>query len=158
MSSQNEEDPTTLYLRNARAPNEGRYRLGLDHLAWLIDHCTGLGALRLELLRGLQAALPKSDDGDSVTELKELLTNLIIMQTRLADREASLHDALRRLVDDGRLDAVFLDEELLREAIQQIIDAPTRVRSVSGGDPCHVRSHSLRCSFALCSGDTGLDK
>ena len=133
MSSQNEEDPTTLYLRNARAPNEGRYRLGLDHLAWLIDHCTGLGALRLELLRGLQAALPKSDDGDSVTELKELLTNLIIMQTRLADREASLHDALRRLVDDGRLDAVFLDEELLREAIQQIIDAPTRVRSVSGG-------------------------
>ena len=133
MSSQNEEDPTTLYLRKARAPNEGRYRLGLDHLAWLIDHCTELGALRLELLRGLQAALPKSDDGDSVTELKELLTNLIIMQTRLADREASLHDALRRLVDDGRLDAVFLDEELLREAIQQIIDAPTRVRSVSGG-------------------------
>ena len=133
ISSQNEEDPTTLYLRKARAPNEGRYRLGLDHLAWLIDHCTELGALRLELLRGLQAALPKSDDGDSVTELKELLTNLIIMQTRLADREASLHDALRRLVDDGRLDAVFLDEELLREAIQQIIDAPTRVRSVSGG-------------------------
>ena len=133
MSSQNEEDPTTLYLRNARAPNEGRYRLGLDHLAWLIDHCTELGALRLELLRGLQAALPKSDDGDSVTELKELLTNLIIMQTRLADREASLHDALRRLVDDGRLDAVSLDEELIRKAIQQIIDAPTRVRSVSGG-------------------------
>ena len=133
ISSQNEEDPTTLYLRNARAPNEGRYRLGLDHLAWLIDHCTELGALRLELLRGLQAALPKSDDDDSVNELKELLTNLIIMQTRLADREASLHDALRRLVDDGRLDAVFLDEELLREAIQQIIDAPTRVRSVSGG-------------------------
>ncbi|MCH8064150.1 MAG: hypothetical protein IH861_16805 [Chloroflexi bacterium] len=133
MSSQNEEDPTTLYLRNAGGPNEGRYRLGLDHLAWLIEHCTRLGALRLELLRGLQAALPKSDDGDSVTELKELLTNLIIMQTRLADREASLHDALRRLVDDGRLDAVFLDEELLREAIQQIIDAPTRVRSVSGG-------------------------
>ena len=132
MSSQNEEDPTTLYLRNAGAPHEGRYRLELDHLAWLIDHCTSLGASRLELLRGLQAALPKSDDGDSVTELKELLTNLIIMQTRMADREASLHDALRRLVDDGRLDAVSLDEELLREAIQQIIDAPTRVRSVSG--------------------------
>ena len=133
MGLHNEEDPTTLYLRNARAPNEGRYRRGVDHLAWLIDHCTELGALRLELLRGLQAALPKSDDGDSVTELKELLTNLIIMQTRLADREASLDDALRRIVDDGRLDAVFLDEELLREAIQQIIDAPTRVRSVSGG-------------------------
>ena len=133
MSSQNEEDPTTLYLRNAGALKDGRYRLGLDHLAWLIDHCTELGALRLELLRGLQAALPKSDDDDSVNELKELLTNLIIMQTRLADRDASLHDALRRLVDDGRLDAVFLDEELLRKAIQQIIDAPTRVRSVSGG-------------------------
>ena len=133
MSSQNEEDPTTLYLRNAGALKDGRYRLGLDHLAWLIDHCTELGALRLELLRGLQAALPKSDGDDSVNELKELLTNLIIMQTRLADRDASLHDALRRLVDDGRLDAVFLDEELLRKAIQQIIDAPTRVRSVSGG-------------------------
>ncbi len=133
MSSQNEESPTTLFLRNAGAPSEGRYRLGLDHLAWLIDHCTRLGALRLELLRGLQAALPKSDDGDSVTELKELLTNLIIMQTRLADREASLHDALKRLVDDSQLDAVLLDEELLKEAIQQIIDAPNRIKSVSGG-------------------------
>ena len=133
MSSQNEESLTTLFLRNAGAPSEGHYLLGLDHLAWLIEHCTRLGAMRLELLRGLQAALPKSDDEDSVTELKELLTNLIIMQTRLAEREASLHDALRRLVDDSPLDAVSLDEELLREAIQQIVDAPARVRSVSGG-------------------------
>ena len=133
MSSQNEESLTTLFLQNAGAPDEGRYRLGLDHLAWLIDHCTRLGALRLELLRGLQTALPKSDDGDSMTELKELLTNLIIMQTRLADREASLHDALMRLVDDSRLDAVSLDEELLRETIQQIVDAQARVREVSGG-------------------------
>ena len=77
--------------------------------------------------------MPKSDDEDSFTELKELLTNLIIMQTRLADREASLHDALRRLADDSRLDAVYLDEELLRETIQEIVDAPARVRSVSDG-------------------------
>ena len=133
MSSKKEESLTTLFLQNAGAPSEGGYRLGLDHLAGLIDHCTRLGALRLELLRGLQTALPKSDDGDSVTELKELLTNLIIMQTRLADREAGLHDALRRLVDDSRLDAVFLDEELLRETIQQIVDAAARVRSVSDG-------------------------
>ncbi len=133
MSFQNEESLATLFLESAGAPSEGCYRLGLDHLAWLIDHCTRLGALRLELLRGLQTALPKSDDGDSLTELKELLTSLIIMQTRLADREASLHDALRRLVDDRRLDAVFLDEELLRETIQQIVDAPARVRSVSDG-------------------------
>ena len=133
MSSQNEESLTTLFMRNAGAPREGRYRLGLDHLAWLIGHCTRLGTSRLELLRGLQSALPKSDDGDSVTELKELLTNLIIMQARLADREASLHDALKGLVDDSRLDAVFLDEELVRKTIQQIVDASARVRSVSGG-------------------------
>ena len=133
MSPRNEESLTARFLRNAGAPSEGRYRLGLDHLAWLIDHCTRLGALRLELLRGLQSALPKSDDEDSMTELKELLTNLIIMQTRLADREASLHDALRELGDDSRLDAVFLDEELLRETIQQIVDAAARVRSVSDG-------------------------
>ncbi len=133
MSSKKEESLTTLFLQNAGAPSEGGYRLGLDHVAWLVDHCMRLGALRLELLRGLQTALPKSDDVDSVTELKELLTSLIIMQTRLADREASLHDALDRLVDDSPLDAVSLDEELLRETIQQIIDAPARVRSVSGG-------------------------
>ncbi len=133
MSSQNEESLTTLFLQNAGAPSEGGYRLGLDHVAWLVDHCTRLGALRLELLRGLQSALPKSDDGDSVTELKEFLTNLIIMQTRLVDREAGLHDALRRLVDDSRLDVVLLDEELLRKTIQQIVDAPAWVRSVSDG-------------------------
>ena len=133
MSSHNEGSLTTLFMQSAGTSSEGRYRLGLDHLTWLIDHCTRLGALRLELIRGLQTALPKSDDGDSLTELKELLTNLVIMQTRLADREASLQDALSRLVDDSRLDAVFLDEELLRETIQQIVDASARVRSVSGG-------------------------
>jgi hypothetical protein len=133
MSLQNEESLATLFLESAGAPSEGRYRLGLDHLAWLIDHCTRLGALRLELLRGLQTALPTVDDRDSVTELKELLTNLIIMQMRLADREAGLHDALRKLVNDSPLDAVTVDEDLLRDAIRQIVGASERVHQVSGG-------------------------
>ena len=133
MSSQNEESLTSLFLQNAGAHSEGRYRLELDHLAWLIDHCTRLGALRLELLRDLQAALPRSDDEDGESELKELLTNLIIMQTRLADREASLHDAMASLTDESRLDPVAVDEELLRDAIAHILDASARVRSVSDG-------------------------
>ena len=133
MSSQYEESLTTLILQNAGEPGEGPYRLRLDHLVWLIDHCTRLGVLRLELLKGLQAALSKSDDQDAVTELKELLTNLIIMQTRLSDREDSLHDALRKLMENSRLTSVSLDEELLTETIQKIVDAPAQIRSLSSG-------------------------
>ena len=77
--------------------------------------------------------MSKSDDQDVVTELKELLTNLIIMQTRLSDREGSLHDALRKLVENSRLTSVLLDEELLTETIQQIVDAPAQIRSLSSG-------------------------
>ena len=133
MSSQYEESLTTLILQKAGEPGEGPYRLRLDHLVWLIDHCARLGVLRLELLKGLQGALSKSDDQDVVTELKELLTNLIIMQTRLSDREDSLNDALRKLVENSRLTSVLLDEELLTETIQKIVDAPTQIRSLSSG-------------------------
>lgn len=133
MSSQHEESLTTLILKNAGEASEGHFRLRLDHLAWLIDHCTRLDVLRLELLKGLQAALSESDDRDAVIDLKELLTNLIIMQTRLSDREDSLHDALSKLVEDNRLISVLSDEELLRKMIQEIVDAPTRVRSLSSG-------------------------
>ena len=133
MSSQYEESLTTLILKSAGEPDEGQYRLRIDYLVWLIDHCTRLDVLRLELLKGLQAALSKSDDQDAVTELKELLTNLIIMQTRLSDREDSLHDALRKLMENSRLTSVSLDEELLTETIQKIVDAPAQIRSLSSG-------------------------
>ena len=77
--------------------------------------------------------MSKSDDRDAVIALKELLTNLIIMQTRLSDREDSLNDALRRLVENSRLTSVLLDEELLTKTIQQIVDAPAQIRSLSSG-------------------------
>ena len=77
--------------------------------------------------------MSKSDDQDVVIELKELLTNLIIMQTRLSDREDSLNDALRKLVENSRLTSVLLDEELLTETIQKIVDAPAQIRSLSSG-------------------------
>ena len=131
MSSQYEESLTTLILKNAGEPSEGQYRLRIDYLVWLIDHCTRLDVLRLELLKGLQAGLSKSDDQDHVIELKELLTNLIIMQTRLSDREDSLHDALSKLVEDNRLLSVLFDEELPRKMIEEIVNAPEQVRSLS---------------------------
>lgn len=59
----------------------------------------------MELLQGLQAALPRSDDEDTVAELKELLTNLIIMQNRLGERDARLGDLLGRLVEARPVDA-----------------------------------------------------
>ena len=70
------------------------------------------GADELELLKALQRALPQPDDeDDAIGELKGLLTNAIIMRTRLGDREADLPDLLRRVVDEGRLDAVPVDED-----------------------------------------------
>ena len=58
MSSQDAESIASRYVRTiGRTVDEG-YQLDIDHLVWLLGHCTGLGEFRLELLRFLQSSLP----------------------------------------------------------------------------------------------------
>jgi len=109
-----------------------RYQLTIEELAWLVEHSVHLSELRLGLLRALQAALPLSEERGGITELKELLTNLIIMQTRLTDREEKLHDLLHQLIEARMLDHVLVDGASLKRGIQHIGEAAGHVRSVAG--------------------------
>ena len=86
-----------------------------EELHRLLTGARRRSADELELLRALQRALPQpGDEDDAVGELKALLTNAIIMRTRLGEREADLPDLLGRVVDEGRIDTVPVDEDLGR--------------------------------------------
>ena len=134
MESLDWETATDRYLRAVSRPDDDRYQLSADQLLWLIQHSTRLGGQRLELLRALQSALPKSGEPGPLADLKELLTDLIIMQSRLAEREERLGQLLHQLIDARLLDRVPVDEDLLRKLIQEILQSSEHVRMVAGDE------------------------
>ena len=102
------------------------YRIDVAELAWLTGHVTRLSAARLEMLKSLQSALPRKDED---TELKELLSQIIIMQTRLAGREESLDQLLPELVRLSDASGVALDEGIVSGAAVEIVHAAERIQS-----------------------------
>ncbi|MFQ6030671.1 MAG: hypothetical protein ACE5Q6_24635, partial [Dehalococcoidia bacterium] len=67
-----------------------------------------------------------------VVELKELLTNLIIMETRVSDCNERLSELLKEIIEAGGLDWVPVDQGALTDAIQAIIKVNGHVRSAIG--------------------------
>ena len=104
------------------------YRIDVAELAWLIGHVGSLSAARLEMLKSLQTALPRDGEG-AVVELKELLSQIIIMQTRLAGREESLDGLLEELVRLRGTSGVALDEGVVSGAAAEIVRAAERIQS-----------------------------
>ena len=131
MSSQKADSIADRYLQMAGRAIEQRFQLTIEELTWLINLSTRLLGFRLELLRALQSALPGSDEQGFITELKEHLTNLIIMQTRLADRDGRMDDLMNQLTDDQILDGASVDEVALRDAIVDILQACAHVESLA---------------------------
>ena len=118
------------YLRASGRSEGEAYRLTLDELAWLVAHASRLSATRLELLRSLQTVLPGAGG-----ELKELLTDIIIMESRLAGRGERLQGLVAELKDDSPPDGVPVDEQRLREAVVEILEAAARVETAAEGSP-----------------------
>ena len=120
---------------DASGSREGSgYALSAEELVWLLASGQRRGAEELELLKTLQSALPQSgSEDDPVGELKAVLTNAIIMRTRLAEREADLADLLRGAVDEGRLDAVPVDEDVVRSVAALMSEGGERVCRAAGG-------------------------
>ena len=93
----------------------GGYVMEAGELLRLLESGLRRGADELELLRALQRALPQAgDEDDAVGELKGLLTNAIIMRSRLGEREADLPNLLRHIVAEGRIDTVPVDQDIAR--------------------------------------------
>ena len=116
------------YLDAAGRRGAGGYALSAGELLWLLTSGQERGGDELELLKALQRALPQpNDEGDTIGELKALLTNAIIMRTRLAEREGDLAALLGRAVDEGRLDGVAVDEDIVHRIATLMVEAGERI-------------------------------
>ena len=128
------DDRQSIVSRYLRATTEASGRQSLlssDEALWLIDHAMDIGAARLELLRALQTKLPATDDPGAIADLKELLTDLIVMQTRLSGREERLKVLLRQVADAGVLGRVPVEEPGLRHVLVAVLEASARVEQVA---------------------------
>ena len=99
-----------------------RYYLGLDELSGLLRSSLASNNPRLGLLTALQRALP-SPRGEAeelpphegrMSALKAALTNVIIMQTRLNEREQEFSRLLGQAIDEGTTQRIEVAEEDLR--------------------------------------------
>ncbi len=63
----------------------------------------------LDALRALQRMIPSNEE-ESSSELKETLTNLIIMRTRLNERQSVLPELLREAGERGLTSVVLADD------------------------------------------------
>ena len=117
------------YVDAAGCRDDGGYALCAEELLWLLTSGQQRDGDLLELLKALQRALPQpADEDDAIGELKALLTNAIIMRTRLREREDGLADLLGRAVDEGRLNTVPVDEDIARRIAALMVEGGERIR------------------------------
>ncbi len=118
----------TDYTANVGRIDGETYSIAWDQLVELVTHANRLGASRLDLLKSLQTALPSQDTGD-LADLKELLSNLIIMQTRLAGREKELNESLTALSVNPPVSHVTSNQDTISSVANEILSAAQRIRS-----------------------------
>ena len=129
--SAEEETVGSRYVEAAGSVYQGRYAIRAEELSWLLDATRQFNSHRLKLLTSLQRALPaaKGDAGDGdapgdpVGDLKGLLTNVIIMQTRLDERDAGLVDLLTKATEGGLLESTAVDAEDVRQLADSVVQA-----------------------------------
>ena len=83
--------------------------VSIEDITRTLEHANQRSESLLEILRALQRAVPAHEE-DASSELKETLTNLIIMRTRLNERQSALPGLLREAAERG-LTTVVLPEE-----------------------------------------------
>ena len=118
------------YVQAAIGQVGSRDTLDVEELQWLLSSSFELNTLRLGFLTALQRALAVRDDEaepasgrDTVRQLKGLLTNVTIMQTRLNEHEASLVELLRQAAGAGLVQPVEVQAEDLRSWVEAVLDA-----------------------------------
>ena len=132
MTSSEHESTVDNFLSFAGSDEGGRFVLRTEVLARLVQLLTELGDMRLGLLSGLQTALPRGEEGSPVEELKETLTNLIIMQSRTAGRESGVAETTLNLALAGGIQPVVVDREKLQRGLAALLEAAERVRNAGG--------------------------
>ena len=85
----------------------------IEDLTRALEHAHRRSEALLEALRALQRATPAREE-ESSSELKETLTNLIIMRTRLNERQSALPALLREATGCG-LTSVLLPDDVAEQ-------------------------------------------
>ena len=135
MSSQ-EETFGTQYIQAAGTQEGERYSLQVEELAWLLRCTHQWNSLRLQLLTSLQRALslPRGEElqassqAGPLEELKDVLTNVIIMQTRTNEREETLANQLEAVARQGLVERVAVEEQNVRQWVESILEAYQHLR------------------------------
>ena len=74
--------------------------VSIERITRALEHANQRSEALLEVLRALQRAVPAHEE-DTSSEMKETLTNLIIMRTRLNERQSALPELLREIAGQG---------------------------------------------------------
>ncbi len=101
--------------------------VGVDEMTWLLERTYEWGAFRLRLLTALQQAVDRADEDSSAGQLKGALTNLIIMQTRIREREGGLADLLRQAEGESAVGPVGVGADELRAFAESLLGASRHV-------------------------------
>ena len=104
--------------------------IGVDELTWLLERTYEWGAFRLRLLTALQKAVDRADEDSAAGRLKGALTNLIIMQTRIREREGGLGELLRQAEGESAVGLVTVEADELREFAESVLGASSHVSDV----------------------------
>ena len=83
--------------------------ISIDDLTRALEHAHQRSEALLEVLRALQRATPAREE-ESSSELKKILTNVIIMRTRLNEHQSVLPDLLREATGCGLTSVVLSDD------------------------------------------------
>ncbi len=87
--------------------------VSIEGIARALEHANRRSEALLEVLRALQRAAP-ADVEESSSELKETLTNLIIMRTRLNERQSALPALLSEAASQG-LTSISLPDDVAEQ-------------------------------------------
>ena len=107
------------------------YALEVGQMAGMLISCIELGRLKLQMLTGLQNEMPKMSCDAGTSELKELLTNVIIMSNRLGQREAELAMMLAPMAENGSSATVAVDRDAVSGWAKAIAEAYQRVTATA---------------------------
>ena len=81
----------------------------IEDITGALEHANQRSEALLEVLRALQRTSPAREEETS-SELKETLTNLIIMRTRMNERQSVLPELLREAAGRGLTSVVLPDD------------------------------------------------
>lgn len=105
--------------------------IDVDELSWLLERTYEWCSFRLRLLAAVQKAVDRADDDSSAGQLKGALTNLIIMQTRIREREGGLAELLRQAEGESAVGPVGMDAAELREFAESVLGASRHVQGAA---------------------------